>query len=664
MRILTKYLWIATLVALIVAPITAFATEPMSIKTTFQVNTQEKTSYEGYLMNDDLYFKLLDLGALLNGSDKQFCIEWNNIENSIKITPQKAYVSTNNKLFTGVKNGASTVIFKDFKITIRTHIANSEVYVNLRDLMQWLNVGIDYEASAGKLNLNTKEYLLPKAKNNPFKGSAETIDNKYLKDYGRPAGTIHQETHRVYNNGIYYITYHGGIKEYKPIDNQEATSSIKDLGDYDASNLQIYGDKMYFETNIGSAATHQDIWCSNLNGTQRQQIIKNTISSNGQSMTLYKGKIYVCTYTPHKDNITTVKRYSLNGTFEKDIVSDKMIGSKPFRMYSFRSYSIFNDNIYYIAQNGKLCSVNIDGTNKTELANLSANDKVYEMVCAYDNYVYYITNNGLFRVKIDGKDIICILPKRNKTPFAMANISIYGDKIAYPEAPGRFGVVNTDGTGRVALPNSMYDVTSENARHNQVCILNSDFTLYNETELLYNDPKKEGYVKLWAYGKDSNRTAWMPSSTPYIYNIKYKQGCLSDGTYYIKPAKATNYSLGISAASKDDKAKLILWEHKGNDNRKFIIKSSGKGTYSITPKHSGKPLSSNDKIGAVIYQGTAYKWECKAFEIIKENDAYKIKDELGNYFGVAGGKMKNDTEVIIWTKSTGGSQDFIFEKID
>lgn len=668
MKIITKYLLISTLTTFILTGLTAFSTEPISFKAKFCVNTQEKNSCEGYKMNDGEYFKLIDLALLLNGSDKQFGIELDNSEKLIKITPKKAYIPITNKILVdGITNGPTQVIFKDYKITIRTYLANSELYVNLRDLMQWLDVGVDYDLSTGKISLNTNEYLLPQAISNPFKGTAEAIDNKYIKDYGRSPGTIHQEMHRGYYNGIYYVAYQDLIKGYKPINNQNATSSVKGLGDYDASNLQFYGGKIYFETNLGAAATQQDLWRANLDGTGLQMIIKDILSLKGQSMTIYKGKIYVCTYTPHEDQVTTIKRYSLNGAFEADIVSGNMIGGNPFRNYSFRCYSIFNDKIYYISYTGKLYSANIDGTNKTMIANLSNVGKVYQMICAYDNYVYYITSKGLFRIKIDGTGAICVLPKKDKLSFSMQDISIYGDKIAYPEVLDRFGVVNTDGTGRVALPNSMYDVTLKEPRYNQVCILNSDYTLCNTTELLNNDPKKAGYIKLWAYGKnpnDCNRTAWMPSTTPYVYNIKYKHGCLADGIYYIKPAKAPKYSLGISAANKGDQAKLILWEHKENDNRKFIIKSTGKGTYTIIPKHSGKLLSSNDKIGAVIYQGTGYKWECKAFEIINDGGTYRIKDELGHYFGVAGGKMANGTNIIIWSKATEGSQEFILEKID
>lgn len=663
-----RIILVATIAMLVSLSFNAFSAESLSVKAKFKVNAQEKQICDGYRIGDVDYFKLLDLASILNASAKQFNVEWSSSANLIKITPQKAYSPISpNILVNGTENGVTKLIFKDYKIMIRTYVADSDVYVNLRDLMQWLDVGVEYNISKDQIALNTKEYLLPKAVSNPFKGSAEAIDNKYIKDYGKSPGTIHQEIHRGYYDGMYYIAYQDIIKGYKPIVNQNATSSVKGLGDYDASNLQFYNGKIYFETSLGSAATHQDIWCSNLNGTGLTQIIKNTIESNGQSMTLYKGKIYVCTYASNNCGKSTVKRYSLNGIFEADIVSDEMVGRNPFRRYSFRSYSIFDDKIYYINKDYRLFSVNLDGTNKTALATLATNDRVTHLVCAYDNYIYYITSQGLFRRNIDGKEPICIVEERDKKGFSMENISIYGDKIAYPERYGRFGIVNTDGTGRTALPNAMYDVANaETVRSNQVSILNADYTLYKENELLNNDPQKEGYVKVWAYGggDKNNTTAWMPSSAPYIYNTQYKQGELSDGTYYIKAAKAPNYSLGISAASKENQAKLILWEHSSKDNRKFIVKSTGTGCYTITPKHSGKQLSSNEKIGMNVYQGGAPRWECKKFEIVKENSTYRIKDSQNNYFGIAGGKMTNGTEIVIWSKSDGGSQEFIFEKID
>lgn len=665
MRGFINYLLIALFATLLIAPKVACATGTTSFKAKFRVNGKEKVTCTGYKLNGNDYFKLLDMASVLSGSEKQFGVEWDDREKLIKIVPKKGETATGGPLqLTGIINGPTSFIFNDYKIKLRTYVVGPELYVNLRDLMQWMDVGIEQRATENSINLNTTEYLLPKANGNPYKGAAEAIDNKYIKDYGKPAGTIHQEMHRGYYKGTYYVAYHNSIEGYKPVANQNSTSSVKDLRDYDASNLQFYNDKVYFETNLGSAATHQDIWCSNLNGTGLQRIIKDTNSSNGQCMTIYKGKIYVCTYTPHKDVVTTIKRYGLNGNFEADLVKDKMVGGKPFKVYSFRAYSIFNDKIYYITQQGKLKVANIDGTKQMQLADLSATGKVYELVCAYDNQVYYITSKGLFRIDTDGNEAICVVTKKDKRPFAMEDISIYGDKVAFPDVKGRFGVANCDGTGRVALPNAMYDVTATNDAKKEVSILNVDYTIYGTTDLLHNDAKKVGYVKLWELGKDKNRTAWMPSSTPFVYNTAYKQGDLTDGTYYIRPAKAAGYSLGISAASQEDKAKLILWEHKAGDHRKFVVKSSGKGTYTITPKHSNKQLSSTDTKGAPVYQGSDHRWECKLFEIVKEGKYYRIKEERGNYFGVSGGKMANGTNIIIWPKSTGGSQDFIFEKVN
>ena len=73
-------------------------------------------------------------------------------------------------------------------------------------------------------------------------------------------------------------------------------------------------------------------------------------------------------------------------------------------------------------------------------------------------------------------------------------------------------------------------------------------------------------------------------------------------------ARHSGKCLGVSAASKDNHARLIQWDCTGGDEQKYSFEPVGDGFYKIHPRHSGKCLgvsASGQNNGAEVIQ-----WDC------------------------------------------------------
>ncbi|HHW00717.1 MAG TPA: RICIN domain-containing protein [Clostridiaceae bacterium] len=136
---------------------------------------------------------------------------------------------------------------------------------------------------------------------------------------------------------------------------------------------------------------------------------------------------------------------------------------------------------------------------------------------------------------------------------------------------------------------------------------------------------------------------------------------LEDGIYYIKASKDKNFAIDVPNSSKEDGAKLIIFQKTGNDNQKFRITNVSGNKYKIQCVHSGKWWNSSGTKGAIITQSDS----AAIFTITEQADGtYRIMDSsTGLYAGISGAIMKNGTNIILWTEASDASQTYIFEKI-
>ncbi|WMJ78841.1 MULTISPECIES: stalk domain-containing protein [unclassified Sedimentibacter] len=121
----------------------------------------EEVSFEAYNIDGNNYFKLRDLATAINGTEKQFEVEWNSEKNAINLVSNKPYTtvggemsSGNSQEKTGTLNTAK--IYKDGEeVKLTAYNINNNNYFKLRDIAQSFNIGITWDGETMTIGIDT-----------------------------------------------------------------------------------------------------------------------------------------------------------------------------------------------------------------------------------------------------------------------------------------------------------------------------------------------------------------------------------------------------------------------------------------------------------------------------------------------------------------------------
>ena len=620
-----------------------------------------KVSFEAYTINGSNYFKLRDLAMALNSTNKKIGIGYNGSTNTVEIKAGQPYVPVGGELELGdglakrATPGKATIHWVEepsnantmqleYNIALGTYVINGNNFVKLRDLMQWVDVGVGYDSKTASIAIHTgQKYVLPKYTGNPLK-SGEAIDNKYRKYYGAQPGSIHNHGEMVYHDGWYYH-YGFRIKE-----GGQAIGYQSSYGDYIPDNWQVYGGKIFFEGALSSGVTTQVIFTMNLDGSGVKKIITNALDT-GQRITVYKGKIYANTHTANGAGASIVS-FNLDGSGRKVLYTGDLSVEPVPVGYGSRGYHIFNDRIYFMTKDKDIWypteksvySMKLDGSDQKLVTTL--HNSPWNIVSVYDGYIYYETRwEGLHRMKIDGSDDVCVLPE------SMEQYAIYGDKIVYNVDHTMLGVVNTDGTGRYQFPNAKQDPNRTTPAYvSNLMVINSKYT-FAQNVLLNNDSAANGYVRFSANYSDPNDDdirglrGWFPSKVPYINTLTDigssggNSAALSDGWYNLRCMYNYMY------IDKNGGAQL----RTSDTNQKFYVENKN-GIYFTLKTEDGKYLG----IGATVVNGVQvkavnqeYLW---ALRNEKGSDIFSMRpaDNSNMLLNAAGEKSTDGTWIVLW----------------
>jgi len=648
------------IMTLTLLPATAAAAAPNATPTNAAVYINgRKVAFEAYTINGSNYFKLRDLAMAFNSTNKKFGIGYNETTNTVEIAVGQSYVPVGGELkqgdgskktatpgsatFRWVEEPSNGTPSPNYSIALGTYLIGGNNFVKLRDLMQWLDVGVGYDSQTASISIATgQRYVLPKYYGNPL-AAAEAIDNKYRGDYGAQPGSIQNSGELVYHDGWYY--HHG----FRVQEGGQAVPYLSDYGDYIPDNWQVYGDKVFFEGALSASVVEKVIFSMNLDGSGVKRIITDALD-NGQRFTIYKGKLYANTYG-HNGMDTSIVSYNLDGTGRKVLYTGDLSVIQDYVGYGHRAYHISGDRIYYMTKDRnvaweadkKIYSMNLDGGDTKLVAAL--NNSPLNIISVYDGYIYYETRwEGLHRMKINGTDDLCVLPESAK------QYAIYGDKIVYNVDHTMLGVVNTDGTGRYQFPNAKQDPDrTTNAYVSNLMVLNSRYT-FAQNVIFNNDSAVPGHVRLVADYSDPNdndirgQRGWFPTSKLYV-------NTLTDITSTSVPDKLPNgwYNLrcmynylyldaggGAQLRTTETKQKFRI-EHKNGNY--FTIKTEG-------GKYLG--ISGTVKNGVQVRAvDEEYLW---ALRSENGSDIFSMRPaDYGEMLLNAAGEKKTDgTWIILW----------------
>ena len=119
-------------------------------------------AFEAYTINGSNYFKLRDLAMALNGTDKQFQVEWDNAGNIINLTSKTAYTPVGNELAASKDTSAKTTAPTGSKIRLdgkevglKAYCIGGNNYFKLRDIGEILDFGVTWDEKENVIRIVT-----------------------------------------------------------------------------------------------------------------------------------------------------------------------------------------------------------------------------------------------------------------------------------------------------------------------------------------------------------------------------------------------------------------------------------------------------------------------------------------------------------------------------
>lgn len=134
---------------------------------TVYINDQAQ-AFEAYNIAGSNFFKLRDLAAALNGTDKQFAVGYDDQSKAITLTGGQAYTPVGGELAEGdgtAKNAAitaSSISLGGQELELTVYNIGGNNFFKLRDLMQALDVYVGYDEETKNISVDTsREYVEP-----------------------------------------------------------------------------------------------------------------------------------------------------------------------------------------------------------------------------------------------------------------------------------------------------------------------------------------------------------------------------------------------------------------------------------------------------------------------------------------------------------------------
>ena len=118
-----------------------------------------------YKIGDSNYFKIRDVAALLNGTEKQFAVGYDGSKNAVTATTGQGYDKQSGDLAGAAAGGSQTadpsndaIYVNGEKITAEVYKINGSNYFKLRDLGKALNFYVGWSAERGMYIETSKPY--------------------------------------------------------------------------------------------------------------------------------------------------------------------------------------------------------------------------------------------------------------------------------------------------------------------------------------------------------------------------------------------------------------------------------------------------------------------------------------------------------------------------
>ncbi len=120
-----------------------------------------ETEFEAYNINGNNYFKLRDVAMAINGTDKQFAVDWDGEKNAISLLSFAPYTPVGGELEKGDGTSKSSImttsiVYKDQKpVNLSAYNINGNNYFKLRDLGETFDFDVTWDSVNNCIMIDT-----------------------------------------------------------------------------------------------------------------------------------------------------------------------------------------------------------------------------------------------------------------------------------------------------------------------------------------------------------------------------------------------------------------------------------------------------------------------------------------------------------------------------
>lgn len=137
---------------------------PTATRTVFSVLVNgEPTSIEGYMVGGNSYLKLRDLAMILNVTEKQFDLGWDEANSIIILKPGKTYTPVGGELMRLnvtktiiAKLSSSTILLNGKKSSLISFTSDGSNYYKLRDVSKAIDFGVTWDETKSTIKIDTR----------------------------------------------------------------------------------------------------------------------------------------------------------------------------------------------------------------------------------------------------------------------------------------------------------------------------------------------------------------------------------------------------------------------------------------------------------------------------------------------------------------------------
>lgn len=145
--------------------ISVSADEAVPTASTVLVNGKN-VEFDSYNINGNNYFKLRDLAYVLNATEKQFSIGYNEVLNTVSLTSRQPYIAVGGEMEIGdgsnvkTEPTSSTILKNGEAVQLQAYLINDSNYFKLRDIGELFDFSVDWNGEENSISIDTsKSYV-------------------------------------------------------------------------------------------------------------------------------------------------------------------------------------------------------------------------------------------------------------------------------------------------------------------------------------------------------------------------------------------------------------------------------------------------------------------------------------------------------------------------